>query len=91
MKPTFVVVAIWPVLLWSAGMANAQQTQRYAHASARARMVEDANMSAQSITDVSYGGVPDTHSATGGVREAGTLPISAGCARGTQRKLSSRH
>ena len=91
MKPTFVVLAIWPVLLWSASMTNAQHTQQYAHASARARMMEDADKSAQFSTDVSYGGLPDTYSATGGVRTAGTHPVSAGCARGTQCKLSSKH
>jgi hypothetical protein len=89
MKPAFTLMVIGTVLLGSAGITNAQETQRSAPPSARARMVEDANMSAQSNTDLSYGGVPDTQSATGGAQTAGTRsPI---CASRAQCGVSSKH
>ncbi len=89
MKPTFILTVIGTVLLGSASITNAQETQRSTHPSARTRMVEDANMSAQSSTDVSYGGVPDTRSETGGAQTGGThSPI---CASRAQCDLSSKH
>jgi hypothetical protein len=50
-------------------------------------MVENANASAQSSTDVSYGGVPDTRSAAGGARSLSppTCPTRLNC------ELFSKH
>jgi len=89
MKPTFIFMVIGTVLLGSSSMTNAQETQRSTDPSARARMVEDANMSAQSSVDLSYGGVPDTRSETGGTQTGGAhSPI---CASKTRCDLSSKH
>jgi hypothetical protein len=89
MRSAFILSAIGTVLLGSASIANAQQTQQNAPPSARAKMVEDANMSVQSITDVSYGGVPDTRSETGSAQTGGVR--SPPCAGRTRCDLFSRH
>jgi hypothetical protein len=75
------------ILLMFAGIANGQETQQTAPPSARATMVENANASAQSSTDVSYGGVPDTRSATGSKRS----DSSPTCANGVQCDAPSKH
>jgi hypothetical protein len=89
MKSTFVFMVIGTVLLGSASFTNAQETQRTVDPSARARMVEDANMSAQSSADLSYGGVPDTRSAAGGAQTGPThSPL---CASKAQCDISPKH
>lgn len=55
-------------LLVVAGTANAQQTQQAQQPSGQATMQQDANTSAQSSTDTSYGGMPDTRSAKSSMR-----------------------
>ena len=65
MKSAFVSTVTGAVLLVSAGCTSVQEAQQSAQSPARATMVENANASAQSSTDVSYGGVPDTQSAEG--------------------------
>ena len=87
MKSAFVLSAASAVLLVSAGFTSAQETQQSVQPSARARMVENANASAQSSTDVSYGGVPDTRSATGAARS----PISPKCATRLKCDLFPKH
>ncbi|SAK66829.1 hypothetical protein AWB81_02747 [Caballeronia arationis] len=70
MKSTFVLTAAAAaaglVLLALPEIAGGQET-RSAPPTARAMMQHNANQSAQSTTDMSYGGVTDTQSATGGV------------------------
>jgi hypothetical protein len=104
MKSALILTVFGTILLGSASMANAQETQQSAPPSARAKMVEDANMSAQSGTDVSYGGVSDTRSETGGPQTEGAhrpiapvAPItpvsslSSACAGGARCDLFSKH
>ena len=98
MKSALILTVFGTILLGSASMANAQETQQSAPPSARAKMVEDANMSAQSGTDVSYGGVPDTRSETGGAQTEGVHPplppvlsLSPACAGGARCDLFSKH
>jgi hypothetical protein len=68
MKSAYVLAAVGAITLGSTSIATAQDTEQSAQPSARARMAANANASAQSSTDVSYGGVPDTRSAAGGTR-----------------------
>ena len=84
MKSAFVLTAAGAVLVVSAGCTSVQETQQSVQPSARATMVENANASAQSSTDMSYGGVPDTRSATGGTR-------SPTCATRLKCDPSSKH
>ncbi|SAL68862.1 hypothetical protein AWB69_08110 [Caballeronia udeis] len=101
MKPALILTVSGTILLGSASMVNAQETQQSAPPSARAKMVEDANMSAQSGTDVSYGGVSDTRSETGGAQTEGAHPPvapitpisspSSACAGGARCDLFSKH
>jgi hypothetical protein len=55
MKSTFILAAVGIVLFASGTMTNAQEPQQSVQPSARAKMEEDANASAQSGTDMSYG------------------------------------
>lgn len=80
MKSTFVLTAAGAALLVSASIASAQQT-RGAPPSARTIMQQNANDSAQSTTDMSYGGVLDTYGDNGAANgppspAAGTVPTS---------------
>jgi hypothetical protein len=84
MKSAYVLAAFGAIMLGSTSIATAQETQQSAQPSARAKMAENANASAQSSTDVSYGGVPDTRSASGRMR-------STTCATPDQCDLSSKH
>jgi len=84
MKSAYVLVAVGTIVLGSTSIATAQETQQNAQPSARARMAANADASAQSSTDVSYGGVPDTRSASGRMR-------STTCATPDQCDLSSKH
>lgn len=71
MKPALISTAAGAVLLVSASLTSAQQPQQQqqnVQPSARQAMVENANASAQSNTDMSYGGVPDTQSSIGAIR-----------------------
>ncbi len=87
MASALISAATGAILLASAGITNAQETQQSAQPSARATMVENANASAQSSTDVSFGGVPDTRSAAGGARSLSppTCPTRLKC------ELFSKH
>jgi hypothetical protein len=81
MKSTFVLTAAGAALLVSASIASAQQQTHGAPPSARAIMQQNANDSAQSTTDMSYGGVVDTYGDTGAANgppspAAGTVPTS---------------
>jgi len=87
MKSAFVSTAAGAILLVSAGCTSVQETQQSGQPSARATMVENANASAQSSTDVSYGGVPDTRTATGGTRS----PSSPTCVTRLRCDLFSKH
>jgi hypothetical protein len=89
MKPTFFLAAIGTALLGSTSITNAQGTQPSADPSSRARMVEDADMSAQSSADLSYGGVPDTRSAAGSTQTGATH--SDLCASGNRCDPASKH
>ena len=87
MKLASALTAAGAIFLVSAGCTSVQETQQSVQPSARATMVENANASAQSSTDVSYGGVPDTRTATGGARST-NAPT---CATRTQCNLFSKH
>jgi hypothetical protein len=84
MKPALISTAAGVVLLATASLASAQQQQpeqQNVPPSARQTMVENANASAQSNTDMSYGGVPDTRNATGALTliRPDTCPSSPRC------------
>jgi len=71
MKPALISTAAGAALVVSASLTSAQQPQQQqqnVQPSARQAMVENANASAQSNTDMSYGGVPDTQSSIGAIR-----------------------
>jgi hypothetical protein len=69
MKTRLIFAACSACLLMLAGNANSQQTQQEPQQpAAQATLQQDANMSAQSSTDTSYGGMPDTRSATSSQR-----------------------
>jgi hypothetical protein len=87
MKSAFVSTTAGAILLVSAGCTSVQEAQQSGQPSARATMVENANASAQSSTDVSYGGVPDTRTATGGTRS----PSSPTCVTRLRCDLFSKH
>jgi hypothetical protein len=87
MKSAFVSTVTGAVLLVSAGCTSVQEAQQSAQPPARATMVENANASAQSSTDVSYGGVPDTRSASGSTRSTS----SPTCVTGFRCDLFSKH
>jgi hypothetical protein len=88
MKSALIPMAAGAVLLVSASLASAQQeqqpqqpqqAQQDAQPSARRTMVENANASAQSAADMSYGGVADTQSSIGGVTRPYVCPTSPRC------------
>lgn len=87
MKSTFVLTAAGAILLVSADFAGAQEMQLSPLPSARATMVKDANESAQSSSDMSYGGAPDTRGATGVARSA-NAPL---CTNKLKCDLFSKH
>jgi len=69
MKSRFVLPIAGALLLAAAGAASAAEMQPEDQQSqGRAQMMQDANMSAQSSTDTSYGGVSDTRGAAGAMR-----------------------
>ncbi|MGF6297602.1 MULTISPECIES: hypothetical protein [Paraburkholderia] len=74
MKSRLVLTAACSLLL-VAGVSNAVERQQDEQSSAHATMKQNANESAQSSTDMSYGGVPDTR------MEAGNTPTRACSAR----------
>ncbi|MDR5752951.1 MULTISPECIES: hypothetical protein [unclassified Caballeronia] len=92
MKSTFVLTAAAAaaglVLLLLPEIAGGQET-RSASPSARAMMQHNANQSAQSTTDMSYGGVTETQGAAGGVN---ATPAPADTAPGQDKGgLPSTH
>ena len=87
MKSAFALPAAGALFLLSAGCTSVQETRQSVQPSARATMIENANASAQSSTDVSYGGVPDTRSAAGGTRS----PSSPTCTTRLKCDLFSKH
>ncbi len=87
MKSAFVSTVTGAILLVSSGCTSVQEAQQSVQPPARATMIENANASAQSSTDVSYGGVPDTRSATGSKRSDSSLT----CANGVQCDAASKH
>ena len=87
MKSAFVSTVTCAVLLVSAGCTSVQEAQQSTQSPARATLVENANESAQSTTDVSYGGVPDTQSASGNTRSLGPPT----CVAGPRCDLFSKH
>jgi type II secretory pathway pseudopilin PulG len=69
MKSRFVLAIAGALLLAAAGAASAAQMQTEdQQSSGQAWMMRNANQSAQSSTDTSYGGAPDTSGASGGMR-----------------------
>jgi outer membrane protein TolC len=87
MKSAFALTVAGAILVLSAGCTSVQEAQQSAQPSARATMLENANASAQHSRDVSYGGVPDTRTATGGARS----PSSPTCATRLKCDLFSKH
>ena len=85
MKSAYFVTVIGAILLLSASITNAQNVQLRAQPSARASLEDDANASAQSSTDMSYGGMVATRS------EAGAPPRPSLCADARQCNLFSKH
>jgi len=85
MKSAYFVTVIGAILLVSASITNAQDMQLRAQPSARASLQDDANASAQSSTDMSYGGIVDTRS------EAGAPPRPTPCDDARQCNLFSKH
>jgi hypothetical protein len=73
------------ILLVSAGITNAQDIQPHEQPSARATLQDDANASAQSGTDMSYGGIVATRS------EAGAPARPTQCTYARQCNLFSKH
>lgn len=70
MKSRFVLPIAGALLLAAAGAVSAAETQQPQdpQTQGQAQMMQNANTSAQSSTDTSYGGVPDTRSTAGGMR-----------------------
>jgi hypothetical protein len=94
MKPALISTAAGAILLVSASLTSAQEQRQNVQPSARQTMVENANASAQSTTDVSYGGVPDTQSSTGGMRpdpSASEAMRPGICATSPRCNLYSKH
>ncbi|QIE29372.1 hypothetical protein SBC1_72400 (plasmid) [Caballeronia sp. SBC1] len=85
MKSAYFVTVIGAILLVSASITNAQDMHLRAQPSARASLQDDANASAQSSTDMSYGGVVATRS------EAGAPPRPTPCADASQCNFFSKH
>lgn len=87
MKSAFVSTVTCAVLLVSAGCTSVPEAHQSVPPPARATLVENANESAQSTTDVSYGGVPDTQSTSGNARSPGPPT----CVTGPRCDLFSKH
>lgn len=85
MKSAYFVTVIGAILLVSASLTNAQDMHLRAQPSARASLQDDANASAQSSTDMSYGGIVATRS------EAGAPPRPSLCTDARQCNLFSKH
>lgn len=72
MKSRSLLVVSGILLFLVAGSVPAQQspqqTQEQAQPSGQTAIAKDANMSAQSTSDTSYGGMPDTRSQASGTR-----------------------
>jgi|GraSoi_2013_40cm_1033754.scaffolds.fasta_scaffold96916_2 hypothetical protein len=68
MKSSLMLSAIGACLFAVAGVTTAAQPPQDAQSSGKAAMQENANMSAQSSTDMSYGGVADSRSTSGGMQ-----------------------
>jgi cytoskeletal protein RodZ len=85
MKSAFFVTVTGATLLVSASVTSAQDIQQRAQPSARSTLQDDANASAQSSTDMSYGGIVATRS------EAGAPPPRNPCAYARQCNLFSKH
>ena len=85
MKSSLLVTVSATILLVSASITNAQDMHLRAQPSARASLQDDPNASAQSSTDMSYGGVVATRS------EAGAPPRPTPCADTRQCNLFSKH
>jgi hypothetical protein len=97
MKSTLVLNAVLStssaVLLAAASVAIAQETP-VPQPSGRALMQHNANTSAQSTTDISYGGSSDTQGAAGGANPSQAVPdaqsASPAGARTTTQPIPSR-
>ena len=85
MKSALFVTVTGAILLVSASITDGQDMQQRAQPSARATLQDDANASAQSSTDMSYGGIVATRS------EAGAPPRPTPCAYARQCNLFSKH
>lgn len=69
MKSRFVLSIAGALLLAAAGAVSAAEVQpENQQTQGQAQMMQNANTSAQSSTDTSYGGVSDTRGAAGGMR-----------------------
>jgi hypothetical protein len=77
MKSRLIFAVSSAFLLVMAGTANSQQTQQEPQPPGQATLQQGANVSAQSSTDTSHGGVPDTRSAT-------SNPLTQRCLTGPQ-------
>lgn len=84
-KSAYFATVTGAVLLVSASITNAQDMQPRAQPSARASLQDDANASAQSSTDMSYGGIVATRG------EAGAPPRPTPCDYAHQCNLFSKH
>ena len=85
MKSSLFVTVSAAILLVSTSITNAQDMQPREQPSARATLQDDANASAQSGTDMSYGGIVVTRS------EAGAPPRPTQCNFARQCNLFSKH
>jgi hypothetical protein len=85
MKSSLLVTVSATILLVSASITNAQDMQPRGQPSARSTLQDDANASAQSGTDMSYGGIVATRS------EAGAPPHQTQCNYARQCNLFSKH
>jgi len=75
MKSRLVLPIAGALLLAAAGAVSAAELQpEDQQTPGQAKMMQNANMSAQSSSDTSYGGVPDTRGATGGARTCTPWP-----------------
>jgi cytoskeletal protein RodZ len=85
MRSSLFVKVSAAILLVSASVTNAQDMQPRGQPSARATLQDDANASAQSDTDMSYGGIVATRS------EAGAPQRPTQCNYARQCNLFSKH
>jgi hypothetical protein len=85
LKSALFVTVTGAILLVSASITNGQDMRRRAQPSARATLQDDANVSAQSSTNMSYGEIVATRS------EDGAPPRPTPCAYARQCSLFSKH